>query len=90
MSLLLDKLAAAGKSSADLRQLTVGALVTCRGCGCDDTQLRASGLAGVASAQPENFFLLDIETPTGICTRCALRHGLENFFFCYAIEDAAA
>jgi len=37
-------------------------LRTCRGCGCDDTHACIEGCSWV---------LLDIDTPTGVCSVCA-------------------
>ena len=38
---------------------------TCRGCGCDDNH------ACVTAAGPCAWVLLDVETPTGVCSACA-------------------
>lgn len=37
---------------------------TCRGCGCTDSRACPDGCA---------WLLLDVETPTGVCSRCAAR-----------------
>ena len=42
-------------------------LITCRGCGCDDDHACVQ-----ADGTPCGWALLDIETPTGVCTACAI------------------
>jgi len=42
---------------------------TCRGCGCDDNHACVTELGACC------WVLLDVETPTGICSVCAVELG---------------
>ena len=43
-----------------------GALIVCRGCSCDDNHACID-----ARGQPCSWVLLDVDTPTGVCSSCA-------------------
>lgn len=47
-------------------------LIVCRGCGCDDDHACVK-----PDGSPCSWFLRDIETPTGICSACAVRVGYD-------------
>jgi len=67
VSLLLERLAAALPHHP---AALPGAPIVCRGCGCDDTNAWLDG-----AGQACSWTLLDIETPTGVCSSCAVRAG---------------
>lgn len=55
-----------------------GAVHTCRGCGCDDNhacvmETRVTGAGGsLTHQQPCWWVLIDVDTPTGVCSQCAI------------------
>ena len=51
---------------------------TCRGCGCDDHH------ACITAEGPCAWVLLDVETPTGICSACATDAGWDQRFLALA------
>jgi hypothetical protein len=55
---------------------------TCRGCGCDDNH------ACIAGDDPCHWVLLDIDTPTGICSSCAELYGWDPRLFLGTLDDA--
>ena len=62
--------------------------IVCRGCGCDDDHACIGD-----DGQPCSWSLLDIDTPTGICSECADRarwHPLAFAAIGRANEDEAA
>lgn len=82
MSLLAEKLADAGMST---RQLLVGNVNVCRVCGCDDDR------ACIVDGVPCHWVVLDIDTPTGIYSACAVKVGWQRFLFSFvAAQDQAA
>jgi len=82
MSLLYDKLA---EADTDARTLLIGDVCSCRECGCDDNHACVD-----ARGKSCAWFLLDILTPTGICTFCATRLGDDRPFVCDAPIERAA
>jgi hypothetical protein len=46
-------------------KIPTSTIYTCRGCGCDDMN------ACVTDDGPCAWVLLDVETPTGVCSCCA-------------------
>jgi hypothetical protein len=62
-------------------------VITCRGCDCDDNH------ACITGDGPCHWVLLDIETPTGICSSCAELYGWDQRLFLgtlYEAEEEAA
>jgi hypothetical protein len=51
-------------------------LITCRGCGCDDDHACVATVTDsrgrATGTQPCGWVLLDIATPTGVCSACAI------------------
>lgn len=60
----------------------------CRGCGCDDDH------ACITEHGPCAWVLLDIDTPTGICSACAVEMGFDpqilGAALCPAVAEALA
>jgi hypothetical protein len=57
----------------------------CRGCGCDDRH------ACIGPAGPCAWVLLDVETPTGVCSLCAEEMGWDPALLAQGIcEEMAA
>lgn len=82
MSLLYDKLA---EADADPRAVLVGEVNRCSECGCDDNHTCVD-----ARGRRCAWFLMDIATPTGVCTFCAHRLGADQPFMCdRPVEQAA-
>lgn len=59
-----------------LAEKLAGVVFTCRGCGCgcDDNHACIDG-----RGRPCSWALLDIETPTGVCSTCAERNHWHPF-----------
>jgi hypothetical protein len=52
-------------------------LRTCRGCGCDDDHACVTADGACA------WVLLDLDTPTGVCSACAVEAGWDQRLFAF-------